>query len=529
MTADSALMEDHDNLGEPGGHRPPLQRHACLWVALLAEILLLAALHRFDDWRYADMPIKFVEVAVLSGIAFFAAASFFAHVSLGRRAGVTFWVVAILLRIVALPIEPGDDLWRYQWEGRVQNAGFNPYVLAPNDEKLVPLRAEFANWSQINHRDFSAIYPPGTVAFAALSPFAAVRSHKLLFAAADLAAIAVLLRLIGGATRFADAALRLESTGRLQLRRCGALRQFDDPAAARRHSLFRARWRANLRRCRVSVRRLHAWRRRGASPSSQTRWAILGAIAMGLAISIKLVPVLLLPLCAFALGRRALALGISLAIPAALSLPFGFPHVAIWNSLGRFIYVTRLNDMFWWIIEDTVWPNPHQKNYHYNVIIIVAVLIVSVFFVRNWKRGLLWVMGTALFLSPVLHPWYCTWILPLADGERGAWRRARPRSWPTAGTHGFSCQAVAIGAGSAALFSPLIVSGFLAPRRRAGRSKYSATRAPKERRDLYSTKRSFLQRLQIIRIGAEDAVSFVRGWVKLSPGVASDAVRVGLP
>jgi hypothetical protein len=87
--------------------------------------------------------------------------------------------------------------------------------------------------------------------------------------------------------------------------------------------------------------------------------------------------------------------------------------------LGRFIYVTRLNDLFWWIIEDTVWPNRHQKNYHYNVIIIIAVVLISLVFIRNWKRGLLWAMGTALILSPVLHPWYCTWILPLA-----AWRRA---------------------------------------------------------------------------------------------------------
>jgi hypothetical protein len=32
-----------------------------------------------------------------------------------------------------------------------------------------------------------------------------------------------------------------------------------------------------------------------------------------------------------------------------------------------------------------------------------------------------WVLGVALILSPVLHPWYCTWILPFA-----AWRRAQP-------------------------------------------------------------------------------------------------------
>jgi len=373
-------------------------RHLRLWLALLAEILLLAALHRFDDWRYADMPIKFVETAVLCGITFFAAASFFSQVASSRRAGMIFWVGAILLRMVALPLEPGDDLWRYQWEGKVQNAGFNPYVFAPNDEKLVPVRTEFANWSQINHRDYSAIYPPGTeLLFAALSRFGAgLLAYKLLFAAADLAAIAILLRLIGASTRFADAVWYAWNP----------LVVYSFAGAAHFDSLMILPLLvAMLWFVRATVRR-------------EMRYAILGAIALGLAISIKLVPILLLPLLAFALGRRAIALGISLGIPAVLSLPFGVPQVAIWESLGRFIYVTRLNDMFWWIIEDTVWPNPHQKNYHYNVIIIVGVLVVSVFFIRNWKRGTLWVMGTALFLSPVLHPWYCTWVLPLA-----AWRR----------------------------------------------------------------------------------------------------------
>jgi hypothetical protein len=32
-----------------------------------------------------------------------------------------------------------------------------------------------------------------------------------------------------------------------------------------------------------------------------------------------------------------------------------------------------------------------------------------------------WVLGVALILTPVLHPWYLTWILPFA-----AWRRVLP-------------------------------------------------------------------------------------------------------
>ncbi|HEX5176846.1 MAG TPA: hypothetical protein VFV83_07455, partial [Chthoniobacteraceae bacterium] len=395
-------MQNHDHVAAPGALGPPLYRQATLWLALLAEILLFASLHRFDNWHYATMPMKFVETAVLCGIAFFAAASLFATLPPARTGTVIFWIVAILLRIVALPLEPGDDIWRYQWEGKVQNAGFNPYVLPPNDEQLVAVRAQFADWSQINHRDFSAIYPPGTeLIFAGLSRFgASPLFYKLLFAAADLCAVAVLLRLIGGRQRHADTAWYAWNP----------LVVYSFAGAAHFDSLMILPMLLGI----VFFVRSNS----AAEPTLQWRYAIFGAIALGAAISIKLVPLLLLPVCAFALGRRAIALLLSLTIPALLSLPFGFPRVPIWESLGRFIYVARLNDMFWWIVEDTAWPNPHQKNYHYNVIIIVAVVVVSLFFMRNWKRGLLWVMGTALFLSPVLHPWYCTWILPLA-----AWRR----------------------------------------------------------------------------------------------------------
>ena len=156
----------------------------------------------------------------------------------------------------------------------------------------------------------------------------------------------------------------------------------------------------------------------------------------------NLFPSFFCPVCVFALGRRAMVLLLSLGIPALLSLPYGFPRVPIWKSLGQFVYVARVNDMFWWLVEETFWPNPHQKNYHYNVIIMIAVAIVSMFFIRQWKRGMLWAMGTALILSPVLHPWYCTWILPFAAWRRNdAWQVFRSRFSPTisSGTNGFSC------------------------------------------------------------------------------------------
>ncbi len=372
---------------------------------LALEVVLCAALNLFDDWTLAEMPVRFVVCGLGCGIAFLLAASYFPPTLSLRTQALLFWGVALLLRLVALPIEPGDDFWRYQWEGKIQHAGFNPYVQAPDDPALDDLRADFPNWYKINHRQSQAIYPPGAeLIFSALS---AVTErpllYKLLFAAADLATAGLLLLLFPKANRYLHAAwyawnplivysfagsahfdslMLLPMVGAIVL-----LTRFENAAAAR------------------------------------TKWLLAtGAAALlGLAISIKLIPLLLLPLCVFALRSRAVTLVLALALPAGLSLLYGWPQVPIWDALRSFAHVTRLNDLFWWIIEETVWPNPRQKNYQYNLIILLAVGAISLLFWRNWKRGMLWALATALILSPVLHPWYLTWILPLA-----VWRRAQP-------------------------------------------------------------------------------------------------------
>jgi len=102
---------------------PQLVRFA---IALIAEILLCASLNLFDDWTLEEMPVKFVAAGMLCGIAYFVAvAKFPDSASLRVQSGV-FWGVVIILRLVVLPLEPGDEFWRYQWEGKIQPAGFHP-------------------------------------------------------------------------------------------------------------------------------------------------------------------------------------------------------------------------------------------------------------------------------------------------------------------------------------------------------------------------------------------------------------------
>ena len=379
-----------------------------LSIALVAEILLCASLNWFDDWTLQEMPVKFVTAAVLCGIAYFVATTEFLQVTRAavafRGQALVFWLVVVILRLVALPLAPGDDFWRYQWEGKIQHAGFNPYVNAPDDPQLEAVRAQYPAWQKINHRDFSAIYPPGAeLLFAGMSRISdSVLFYKLIFLAADLATIGVLLRLSGGASRYANTAWYAWNP----------LVVYSFAGAAHFDSLMILPLTAGV----LFLTRFET------ATESRRKWflALAASTAFGIAISVKLVPVLLLGSFLFALGWRAITLLVSVGIPALLSLAYGYPRIDIWQSLGRFAHVTRLNDLFWWLIEDTVWANPHQKNYHYNVILIICVGAVSLLFWRNWKRGLIWTLGTALFLTPVLHPWYCTWILPLA-----AWRRAR--------------------------------------------------------------------------------------------------------
>jgi alpha-1,6-mannosyltransferase len=371
-----------------------------LFFAMTAELVFFAVLNCFDDWTIETMPVKFVEAAFLSGIAYLMAVSSF-EIELGPRGkAMIFWGVAIALRLIALPLAPSEDLWRYQWEGKIQSAGLNPYVIAPDDPKLDEIRQSFPESHNIN-RNARSMYPPGAeLLFAAFNRISErPLFYKLLFALADLAAVALLLRLIGGNARHENAAWYAWNP----------LIAYSFAGAAHFDSLMILPMLGGI----IFLLR--------SETNGRGNWVepLLAAICFGIAISINAVTVLLLLPCIFALRLRAVVLPIALAIPALLSLPYGFPSVRIWSSIGELNHLTRLNDLFWWVIEETVWPNPHQMNYRYSVIIVVCAIAVSLFFVRNWKRGMLWVLGTVLVLSPVFNPWYCTWILPLAT-----WRRA---------------------------------------------------------------------------------------------------------
>jgi hypothetical protein len=108
--------------------------------------------------------------------------------------------LAILWRVALVGVPPlmSDDVYRYVWEGRIQQHGGNPYLWTdrPEAERWVPLRD--ATWQAMNHKGYTAFYP----AFWALAVRAVVAVHdsvaamKVFVVLCELATWLLLARLL---------------------------------------------------------------------------------------------------------------------------------------------------------------------------------------------------------------------------------------------------------------------------------------------------------------------------------------------
>ena len=359
-------------------------RPALFAIAAGIELLLLIAAGAHGDFTRPGHALIFVPLMLLSGVAFLFAVRCFETLPPGFHSR-TVWALAVAFRVAMLWCAPGDDFWRYAWEGRVQNAGANPYRLSPDAPELAHLRDP--RWPLINHPEVAAIYPPATeLTFAAITRFSSSPLvFKIVFIAADLLTLALLLRLVKprAAAWYAwNPAVVYAFAG-----------------AAHYDSLM-------LLALTGAVVALHR------SDSSRPRWQLASVVCLALAISLKLVPVILLPVWAFALGSRAWMLALCAALPAVLAIPFGGLATTL-KPFRDFADVTRFNELLVWIF-----PNPWLRNWPVNALLCVVIAAIVFRFRRDWPRSALWVMGAALILSPVLHPWYATWILPLAIWQR---------------------------------------------------------------------------------------------------------------
>ena len=111
--------------------------------------------------------------------------------------------------------------------------------------------------------------------------------------------------------------------------------------------------------------------------------------------------------------------------PLAVSaVAYGFPRTPVFAMLQRFGRDFRVNDPVWTILDAATGSHLPNDNGFVGICTLFACLLLAFLFRRDWRRGLLWVWGAFLLLSPVVHAWYVVWVLPIA-----VWRRASARPW----------------------------------------------------------------------------------------------------
>lgn len=267
-----------------------------------------------------------------------------------------------------------DDLHRYVWEGRVVNAGFDPYVLAPDAPELVALRDE--SHARINHPTYRSVYPP--VAQAVFAGVTAAGGREVamrnVFLAVDWIVVAVLIawrralgRSVGLALAYAWCPIAVLSAGSGHL----------DPLAL----VFVA----------------------GAGWALARGRGIPAGVCLGLASLSKVFPVLLLP---WVLGRGSWRAGIAFAGVVAASLAF-VPLPNLVAPLQAFAYDFSFNAPLFVAIRDHLPGTAHDWVRAGLVLWLGLTLWVE----PRFANGAVLAIGGLLALSPTVHFWYFSWIL----------------------------------------------------------------------------------------------------------------------
>jgi hypothetical protein len=110
-------------------------------------------------------------------------------------------IFAVLFRVLLVPAAPSvlsGDMYRYIWDGRVQQNGINPYQYPPDANELKGLRDKKI-YPNINRKDDPTLYPAGAQLFFRLFHFIVgdrVSGFKGLMTVFDVLTLFVLLALL---------------------------------------------------------------------------------------------------------------------------------------------------------------------------------------------------------------------------------------------------------------------------------------------------------------------------------------------
>ena len=297
-----------------------------------------------------------------------------------------FWSVTILTRLLLLPMYPGDDIWRYLWEGHIQNLGFSPYNLPPNALELIPYRTDW--WSLINHPGTSAIYPPLTqLGFRALAIIStSVLFFKLAFVLADLGACWLLSKNWG--------------ERRTLLYGWNPLIIYSFAGGGHYDSWF-------------------IWPLVAGCLAFEGRKWLWSAWLIGLSVAIKWMSLPILVFLVLRVRRKYAPSILLVGILPMLITGSWFCHnlnCSLIPTSSTFVSHGRSAEFIPYLVS-LVWHPSTQSNWIYGIPLGLVVLAL-LWCCRSLVDFVEWYLFALLSLSPIVHAWYFTWSIPWAAVTR---------------------------------------------------------------------------------------------------------------
>ena len=324
----------------------------------------------------------FMASLALAGIVYLLAIrEVFATPRFSRRVVIIGLVLGAVWHVEFLRVPAGadDDIHRYVWDGHLQRLGYNPYLVVPSDPAVKGLHTPETH--NLNNPDLPSPYPAGAQLFfrAVTAIHESTFALKVAFVVCEFAIVFVLLDLLrrkqGAHLVLAFAwnpLLAVEVAGSGHIDIVSALLLVVSAAALVR------------------------------------RWRGTAAVALGLAIAVKLLPVVLLPLYWKRVRIRDVAL--AAAVVGLLYVPFlNHGRIPI-GSLGTYVHSFRFNGPVFAALGEVAPPQ---------LLAGLAVLVGLV--TAAWLRSLApewsphqfaWPMAASLLCAPVVFPWYLLGLLP---------------------------------------------------------------------------------------------------------------------
>jgi hypothetical protein len=344
---------------------------------MLGALVIWARYRGYDGTALFLAPLAVAGVAYLLTIRELSRTPKFArHVVFVCLALSVLWRVPFFLN----PVGSLDDLYRYVWDGRLQRLGYNPYTAIPADPALASLHT--SETRELNHPDVPSPYPAGAQLFfrVVTAIHESTFAFKVAFVACDLAIILVLfdvLRRTGKGEHWVLAyawhpLLATEVAGSGHIDILGVLLLVVSAAALGR------------------------------------RWRAVAAVAFGMAVAVKFLPIVLTPLYWRRLRIRDALLAV--LVFGLLYVPFLGPGGIPTGSLGTFVQSFRFNDPIFAALERVASPQ---------AVTALAVLLglgTALWLQRKQQEFSTdawgWPMAVSLACAPVIYPWYLLWLVP---------------------------------------------------------------------------------------------------------------------